>query len=59
MTLHSSAGQPAPAAAPTALESKGMAGGRPGHWVLGVGCLAAVEAEGLELHGLAGFFGRS
>jgi RND family efflux transporter MFP subunit len=46
MTLHSSAGQPAPAAAPTALESKGMAGGRPGHWVLGVGCLAAVGLAG-------------
>jgi RND family efflux transporter MFP subunit len=37
---------PAPAAAPTARESQGKAGGRPGHWVLGVGSLAAVVLAG-------------
>jgi RND family efflux transporter MFP subunit len=53
MTLQPPAGQPAPAvpgpapaAAPTVLESKGLAGGRSGHWVLGVGSLAAVALAG-------------
>jgi RND family efflux transporter MFP subunit len=46
MTLQPPAGQPAPPLPSPAPESKGTAGGRSGHWVLGVGSLAAVALAG-------------